>query len=37
MTLISALIENNKNGISIGLNYFIEALKIDSEQGLKKQ
>jgi hypothetical protein len=37
MTLISALIANNKNGIAIGLNYFIEAIKIDTLLALKKQ
>jgi hypothetical protein len=37
MTLISALIENNKNGVAIGLNYFIDAIRVDSLLGLKRQ
>lgn len=37
MTLVSALIENNKNGVSIGLNSFIDAIRVDTLLGLKKQ
>ena len=37
MTLMSALIENNKNGIAIGLGDFIDAIRVDTLLSLKKQ
>lgn len=37
MTLISALIDSNKNGIAIGLSNFIDTIKVENLLGLKKQ
>ena len=37
LTLVSSLIDKNKNGISFGLNSFIDILKIDTLLGMKKQ
>lgn len=35
--MVSSLIDKNKNGISFGLNSFIDILKIDTLLGMKKQ